>query len=168
MEIVKTATINKPISEVWKILAIDFDKAGEWMTGVKHSYETKGNSCEGSPMHGRICEFSTKEKGFIADEKITLFDERNHKLGFQVIPKNISIPLVKNNAIVSLSKAGNNKTNVLFENSIELTTKGKFLYPLLKIGLGKNFTQILLDLKHFSETGKPHPKKQAELNKQKT
>ncbi len=165
MEVIKNTVINKPIDEVWKILATDFDKAGEWMTGVKQSYESQGHSCEGSPMHGRVCELSTKEKGPKADEKITLFDEENHKLGFQVVPKNINIPVIKNNAIVSLSKTGNNSTSVLYENDVELTTKGKFLYPLLKLGLGKSFTQILDDLKHFSETGKPSPKKQAELKK---
>ncbi len=165
MEVIKKAIINKPIAVVWKILATDFDKAGDWMTGVNRSYKTEGNSCEGSSMHGRVCELSTKENGPKADEKITFYDEKNYKLGFQVVPKNLNIPVIKNNAIVTLSKADNNKTNVLYKNNIELTTKGNFLYPLLKLGLGKSFTQILLDLKHISETGKPSPKKQAELDK---
>ncbi len=165
MEMVKRTIINKPISEVWNILAVDFDKAGEWMTGVKHSYETKGPSCEGASMNGRVCEFSTKENGPRANERITSFDKKNHKLGIKVNVENANVPVVENNAVVSLSAINSNTTNVVWANDIELATKGKFLYPLLKIGLGKNFTQILLDLKHFSETGKPSPKKQAELNK---
>ncbi len=167
MEIVKRTIINKPISEVWKILAVDFDKAGDWMTGVKHSYKTEGHSCEGSPMNGRVCEFSTKENGPRANERITLFDEKKYRLGIQVKPQNINVPVIKNDALVSLNKIDSKSTQVIWENNLELTTKGKILYPLLKIGLGKTYTQIMLDLKHFSETGRPHPKKQAELNDQK-
>ncbi len=120
MEIVKRKIINKPISEVWKVLAIDFDKTGEWMTGVKHSYETEGPSCEGSPMNGRVCEFSTKENGPRANERITLFDKLKYELGIQIKPQNINVPVIKNDALVSLKKIDSKSTQVIWKNSLEL------------------------------------------------
>ncbi len=160
MDVRKSITINKPINEVWNLLAENFDKAQDWMSAIPRSdRKHSGNAADNAPMIGRICELSTRPNGPIADETITLFDREKYRLGINVIPRNGKIPVEQNNAIYQLKALGDNETSVEMTSDIQLKTAGKVLYPVLKAGVGKSFAEQLEELKYYLENGKPHPRK---------
>ncbi|GAB5557402.1 MAG: hypothetical protein SchgKO_16150 [Schleiferiaceae bacterium] len=166
MKINKTISINATEEIVWKILAEDFDKASEWMSAVPHSYEiVDGDTVQNSPMVGRVCELSDKPNGPIADERISLFDAQSKVLHVEVVPQNAPLPIVKNHLELSLLKEGAEETRVNLAADIQLTTAGKVVSPVLKLGLAKAFDELLEELKYFVENGMPHPRKQKKLDK---
>ncbi len=165
MKLVNKIIINAPAEKVWKVAAEDFDKVGEWLSQVNHSYKREGESCEGSPMSGRICDLSEKANGPIADEKITEFNKKELRLGIHVVPKNGNIPVKENNVLAEFVVKGPNKTEVIWNSNLSLKAAGKVLYPVLKLGINKAFNELLEELKFFVENGTPHPRKLATLKK---
>ena len=164
MHFIKKMTINKPIHEVWKIWAEEFDKAQDWMAVVTRSFEKKeGNKTEGSPMIGRVCEFSAKANGPKVLEDILVFDEQNYRMNIKVVPQNVSLPLKYNLLKSSLKKVSDQQTDITLDINPVIGWKGYFLYPLLKGGLSKSFNELLEELKFFVENGKPHPRKVSKL-----
>ena len=164
MKITNKIIINKSQEAVWKVLAEDFEKADQWMAIVPKSYaKAEGEIVDGAPMAGRICEFSSKADGPIADEAITLFDRDNHTMSLNVVPKNGKIPIAENNVSMTVNSLGNDQSEVVWTSDVRLKTAGKLLYPVLKVGLKKSLDETLEELKYFVEEGIPHPRKQAKL-----
>ena len=63
MKMTVTTSINANISEVWKVLAEDFDKAHEWMAVVPTSTaitNTIIDTSDDAPVCGRVCDLSNK------------------------------------------------------------------------------------------------------------
>jgi len=161
MKLSNSIIIDKPARQVWKVLAEDFDKAQQWMAAVPVSYKKdRGNTAPNAPMVGRICELTRKPDGPIADETITVFDKDSMILGINVVPRNGNIPVEQNHATYAVKELAHNSTQVSLDSNIELKTKGKLLYPALKIGISKSFKEQLQELKYFVEEGKPHPRKE--------
>ncbi|QFR39480.1 SRPBCC family protein [Candidatus Gracilibacteria bacterium 28_42_T64] len=160
--------INSPIGDVWKVLADDFDKAGDWMSPVPKSHKIQeGKSASGSPMVGRICEFTSKgAQGLLANEKITFYDGDKHLMTVEIVPKNGPglLPIVKNTLDISAISVGDDQTEVIWTANPQLKPHGYVLYPLLILGFKKGFGDILEELKYFVETGKPHPRKLKKIN----
>lgn len=162
MRITKKITIEQPIDNVWKIVAEDFDKASIWMAAIPNSYAHEaGQPIEGAPMAGRICELTPKKNGPIAEETITAYDEIQHSMHVLIVPKNTNLPILKNNLHIKLNVLAPNKTEIIWDADLSLKTMGKLLYPALKLGIGKSFTELLEELKYYAEQGKPHPRKLA-------
>ena len=131
------------------------------MAAIPKSYKIEeGEVAPNAPMVGRICELSTKANPAIVVEKITAVDITNHVLKVNVVPQNGKIPIDHNNLTVTLKEKNESKTEVIWSSDITLKTTGKLLYPVLKAGIGKSFVELLEELKHYTETGKPHPRKQ--------
>ncbi len=154
MNVSKSITINQPIDLVWKILAEDFDQAHLWMGFVKRSYELDAKpQTSTAPVAGRVCEFKDDPKALYAEEVITEYNKKDHYIVFDVVPKNAPglLPLKKNVVKATLVDLGDNQTKVLWVSTPELKPMGKILSPLLKMGLGKAFTDILKDLKKYCE-----------------
>ena len=160
MKIIKKTIIDKPIHDVWKTWAEEFDKAQDWMAVVVHSFEKKeGNKTENSPMVGRVCEFSSKTDGPKVSEDILLYDENNHLMNIKVVPQNVSLPLKYNLLKSSLKKVSDERTEITLDINPSLSFAGYFLYPVLKKGLSKSFNELLEEFKHYVENGSPHPRK---------
>ncbi|MEL6676274.1 MAG: SRPBCC family protein [Bacteroidota bacterium] len=166
MKILRKIQINASAEAVWQVLGRDFDRADEWMAVVQNSYQkVEGISVAGAPMIGRICELSHKPTGPVADETITFFDDENYRMHMRVSPIQGKVPVVKNEVEISVKSLGPDLAEVSWDADLELKTAGKLLYPALKAGVGKSFMEVLEELKHFLETGKPHPRKLAKLAK---
>ena len=89
--------INKPIDEVWKTVALEFDKADNWMNNVPESKKkTTGKLAPNAPMIGRVCKLSIEPNGPLAEETIIADDESSKNFTVEEIPKNVSYPIVKN------------------------------------------------------------------------
>lgn len=162
MKITKKITIEKSTDIVWKVFADDFANAYKWMSGVTHSYQTNSIvNTTGAPVSGRVCKLDNKDDSMYVVEKIINYDKSNLDFKFQVTPENAPtlMPVKRMNHHVSLRSLGPNKTEVIWNATPDLKLHGKIMKPMLKIGFGKFFKQILVELKHFTEKGTPHPKK---------
>ena len=160
MKVSNKILIDKPVSEVWQTLALDFHKAGEWMSVVPKSYQIEsGHTVENAPMVGRICELTSKANGPFAEETITFYDGVNRTMKVNVVPKNGKLPIVQNNLVISAKGINNHQSEVTWDSDVELKTIGKILKPVLKAGLNKSFNDLLVELKYYVETGQPHPRK---------
>ncbi len=155
MKITKSIIVNQPSELVWKVVAEEFDQAHLWMGPVKKSYAfDEGRNNTSAPVAGRVCELGNGPKGLKAEEVITQYNEKEQYLVFDVVPKNAPalLPLNKNTVKMSVVSLGKNQSKVLWESTPDLKVMGKILSPVLKIGLGKAFSDILKDLKKYCES----------------
>ena len=154
MKITKTIIIDKPINDVWKIIAHDFDQAYLWMGPVPHSHDIgKGNRDNGAPMEGRVCHLSDNPEGPRAREIITQYNEKEKSLTFEVTPVNVPaiVPLKKNVVQMSAIEIGKNRTEVIWVSRPQLKVFAYLFYPLLRVALPVAFGQLLKGLKDFAE-----------------
>ena len=80
IEVSKKATINVSADRLWSILADEFDKIGEWASGIDSSGPNPDAAIlEGAPMGGRVCQVP----GFgDIDETFTSFNAENRSFAF--------------------------------------------------------------------------------------
>ncbi len=136
MKVTKSITINKPVQEVWQIIAHDFDKAHLWMGPVPHSYEVgKGNSMDGAPMEGRICHLSNNPNGAKAKEIITQYNEEEKSLTFEVTSISVPaiVPIKKNVVQMSVKRQSKNRTEVIRVSrpQLKVFAEGPSIVPTL-------------------------------------
>ncbi len=154
MQVLKNILINRPASEVWKVVAEEFDQAHLWMGMVKDSYAfDRGAPITAAPVAGRVCVLGNGPNGLLAEEIIIEYNEKDQYFVFDVVPKNAGVlPIKKNTVKLSVVDLGGNKSKVLWASTPDLKPLGKLLSPVLKLGLSKNFGVILKDLKNYCES----------------
>ena len=64
-----------------------------------------------------------------------------------------------------MNKVDDSTTELVWVATPELKPIGKFLGPIMKLGLGRGFGVILEEFKYFVENGKPHPRKVKAMEK---
>ncbi|MBB3699385.1 SRPBCC family protein [Flammeovirga yaeyamensis] len=168
MKISKEIIIQKDRLAVWNIVAEEFHNAYEWMSIVPRSVEKQGEIKDGAAVHGRVCDLSNKkEDGPQANEIITYYNKDNFHFEFDVTPINTSsvLPIKRNHVSVRLESINNDKTLLHWDADAKIITFGNLLSPILKVGLGKSFEEVLEELKYYAETGMPHPRKAAKIAK---
>ena len=160
MKITKDIVINVSIDEAWKLFVTDFNDAHVWMASVYNSHERSAGG-------GRVCDLSTKGKnGLWADETINNVDEANHSFTFTVVAQNAgALPIKENENTITMEKLSDHETKVTWASYPSPNLVGKVLSPVLKMGLGKLFGDVLEEFKYFAETGTPHPRKVKALTK---
>lgn len=153
MKIVKYEDIQAPADKVWQVLAHDFDRISQWMSQVKHSRAIPASDGE-APMAGRICQFSDKPGGAYAEEKFVSYSEKDRSYTLEVVPKNMPaiLPLRKNIARFKVTSLSERNSRVTMISHPDIKAHGYLLYPLLKLGLGSSFSQLLKELKQYCES----------------
>jgi len=162
MKFTKIVEIEKPIDQVWKIMAKDFDLASVWMASVYRSYaKSEGLLVKNAPMKGRICHLSSSDTKNMVDEAIIEFDEMGHIFRFEVVPFNMPaiFPFRKNNIMITMTDLEGGRTRMRWELDVNLRLAGFLLYPLVRFGLSKGIDNIIDELKFYVENGHPHPRK---------
>ena len=162
MKIIRKARIEKPANEVWKVLGQDFENAHLWMALVPNTHSKDyGVKVNEAPVCGRVCEFTDKPNGFYADELITEYSDEKMEMTVEVTPQNAPsiLPMLKNTLKLKVNVINNYSSEVVWESEPKLKPIGNLMYPFVKMGLGKAFSEVLEELKYFVETGKPHPRK---------
>lgn len=162
MRIIKKTRIEKPAKDVWQVVGTDFDKAHLWMALVPNSHaKDDGTKVEEAPVCGRVCEFTNESNGFYADELITDYSDAKMQMTIEVTPRNSPkpLPLIKNIVTISIKELDKNSSEITWDSNPQIKAWGYFIYPLFKMGLSKAFKEVLEELKHFVETGQPHPRK---------
>ena len=77
--------IDRPIDDVWTLLAEDFTSIAAWYDPVVRSYELPSTpALEGASCAGRVCEFTDDPDGLKAVEEIVEYDAEGRRLSIDV------------------------------------------------------------------------------------
>lgn len=153
MQVTTAIEIARPIDEVWSLVADRFTEIQSWAASVIVSRPLEEAPATDAPMAGRFCQFTDDPNGFSARETITGYDRDNYRLDFEVVPVNApkALPLKKNNVTITLRQVSPSQTEVRWTAVAELKAHGYLLYPMLKIGVTKQFHGLLEELKAYAE-----------------
>ena len=147
--------INAPINQVWNVIAGEFTEAHKWAAGTPKC--RKGTKAEG---YDRVCE---TESGTLKDTIIKM-DKDNYLLEFSVE----GLPFFVRSVVSTwtLKKISDTQTELTMGPRIDvIPVIGTILQFPMKIALNKLYPELLNDLAIYTETGKPSPRKQKELDK---
>ncbi len=160
MEFIKEIMIDKPINEVWEILGTQFGDAYKWASGINHSSSFGAPQIATASCNNRECELPSGK----IKEVIRQFNPKDHILEYEVIE---GFPFFVETGINNWQLTNlNGKTKV--DMHLKVKTKGiigSLMKPMMKMQFKGLTNDVLMDLKHYAETGKASPKKVKELQK---
>lgn len=151
--------VNAPASQVWRVLAHEFDQIGQWSSGVTESRAIVDVPIlEGAKVGGRVC-LSDGFLGGEAQEAFTHYDEKTMRFGYKGMGE-LPWPFKSGGNNWSVRSLDTNKSLVAFSAEVDLhLLPGIFmllLKPIFKKVLG---TWTLEELKYYVEHDKAHPRK---------
>lgn len=152
MHIQKEVIINAPADKVWKVVGTDYAKVGDWASIVNVSGERLSNTGE---LEGRTCESTY---GAVR-ELITEFDEAAHLLKYEA--DGLPAMFKKGGNTWKVIPVNAHQSKVTMDLRMELAPiQGLLMGWMIKGKMSKDTDQLMLDLKHFVETGRPTKAKQ--------
>ncbi len=146
--------INKPIDDVWKVVAVEFAEADKWAYGSAN--------CRKGEEHEDFDRIVETESGTLRDT-ITIFDEEKYILEFSVK----GLPFFVRSVVSTwtLKKVEDNKTEITLGPRIRvMPVIGSILQFPMKRALNKLYPGLVEDLKIYIETGYPSLRKQQEID----
>jgi uncharacterized membrane protein len=155
MQIITETVIEKPAAAVWDIVGNRFGQAYEWASLLNHS------TGHGAPLSGQVCEARTcdvKGMGNIK-ERLVEFDPERHVLRYEVTK---GFPFFVRRGVNHWQISGLGATRCRVTTTASLTTKGIvgfMMAPMMRMQMSRMLRSMLEDLKHYAETGQPHPRK---------
>lgn len=163
MQITRNIIINAPIKKVWQVFAHNFDKVGDWSSGVSLSDVAEVPPVtDEAAMAGRVC-MTAYGKCY---ELFEVYDEQQHtftyKAQFEKTPPGVKS--ARNTwRVEAISKS---QTRFIMTSQTQLNSfPGLFLYIPYRFFVPRILKMNLEEAKHFIETGKPHPRKVAAMQK---
>ena len=151
--------IDAPIDTVWQALAVDYGGIGKWASGVNHVVESSG---EGLAAY-RSCEISAA--GFNdTKEKIIRYEPEKYYFEYDLYE---GLPSMVDYS-VNKDKLEEKEGKTLWTSYNEMRVSG-FFGLTMKGFMSKKLEDVLEnkahELKHYIETGKPHPNKATAIRK---
>lgn len=154
MKIQNEIVINQAVAAVWAIVGDQFGDAQLWASALIHTHG------HGRAVSGQVCESRTcdiKGMGRIR-EKLLDFDPKRHSLKYEVAE---GFPFFVERGVNRWTlTAEGGSTRV--QSTAEITTRGlvgRLMAPMMKMQMARLMRQSLEELKHYVETGTPHPRK---------
>jgi hypothetical protein len=162
MRIENEIVINKSAPLLWGIVGEKFGSAHVWASGLNHS-EGSGRKLSEQVCESRTCDI--KGMGRI-HERLLDFDPKRLTLKYEVVH---GFPFFVERGVNrwTLTQEGD-ATRV--HSLAEITTRGfvgSLMAPMLKMQMTGLMRRTLEDLKHYAETGRPHPRKLKALTSRK-
>ena len=156
MNVSQQTIINAPVSQLWKILAEDYDQISGWAAAVLES----GPNPEVPVGEGRVC-LTTVGTNI---ETITHKDKNARTFSYNVVPEKAPFFFKGVENTFDLKPLGNNQTEVSMSANVDLSPViGTLLGPLVRKRMLKGFVGILEELKQYAETGEVHVRKQRSI-----
>jgi hypothetical protein len=151
--------INAPATEVWHVIAHQFDAIGQWASSIPVSYAVpEAPAPLGAEVGARVC--ATGVRGFKdVRERFTSYDEQAMRFAYEATA---GLPWLVRHAenhwhVHPLSQS---RCEVEAQAVVDLRAiPGLFLAPLLKLQMNRLGRQVLEELKYYVEHGQPHPRK---------
>jgi hypothetical protein len=154
MKIARSRTIDAPASEVWRVLAHEFDRIGDWAAAIPASRP--------APNEGRVC--STALRRFPeVEERIVASDESKRTLTYEAARGMPAFITVARNRW-RVEPIGRAKARVSCDATVETRgLAGPMLGFALRLQLRRTGRLVLADLAHYVEHGRPSPRKRRQL-----
>ncbi len=158
MDVIRKITINASAERMWKILADDYDKVGEWTSQIEQS-----TSNPDLPVgEGRVC--TTPGFGDVK-ETITQFDETRRMFSYAAdIQKMPFFVRAMGNTWQVEPKGPNQSIVHMHLEGKLLPVFAQLMGPLMKKQMVKTVDILLEELKYYAETDKIHPRKLEQLS----
>lgn len=156
MKISRKVIVNAPVDAVWTILGPNYANAGDWASSVFVSSARPGApKVAAAPVAGRVCQTSLGP----FTETIEAYDAHRRHVAYSATGDKMP-SFVKSlvNSWTVHDEGGQSRVD------IELNAKIAFPFnllmgPVMRFQFGKVLREATEELKHFAETGKPHPRK---------
>ena len=157
MEVTRSIEINKPIDDVWEVAAHQFADIGQWASMVTASHAAPGEGPAGGPaMAGRACETKFGK----TSEIFTHFDAAQHTFTYAAEIEKQPGFIKDTSNTWKLESIGVNKTRLSMTAS---STMSAVMGAVMKFPMGRQMGKMLdlnlEEIKHYIETGRPHPRK---------
>lgn len=164
MKLASSLIINAPADDVWKVVAHDFHKIGEWASGVETSVINDAvHAPTDATVGGRVC--TVPGFGQIR-ETFTEYDDANMQFTYEAKGLPFFVTDAQNGWTVEA--LGDNKTRVSFQANMQLVPViGTLMAIPMKMQLIKLLDEATEELKYYVETGAIHPRKQKLIAKAK-
>lgn len=153
MNITVKLSIEKPIADVWEVMGNQFGHAHVWSSNFKTSKPGGAPKFEGLDYSLRD---TTTERGNTIQE-LTAFDSLNHSLTY-VITHGAPQIAKKAGATWSLHQQDTDRTLAHFDFVMEPKMPlNEEMKAKIQMGLRASVQELAIELKHYLESGEPHP-----------
>ncbi|GAB5522218.1 MAG: hypothetical protein Roseis2KO_00900 [Roseivirga sp.] len=147
MHLQKEILINAPASSVWEVLGSNYTRVGDWASVINESAPRNNHRGE---LEGRTCESTYGS----VKEMITQYDEKAHLLSYQA--DGLPAMFREGGSTWQVMPVDSNKARVIMDLKMKLAPlPGLLMGWMIKVKMSKDTDQLMLDLKHFVETGEP-------------
>ena len=151
----QTTIIDAPLENVWQVSAQDFEHIDRWDANVKASRQS-GAADNGEPVGGRVCALYS---GSEIVENFVEFDENHHRFVYE-ITKGLPGFVISARNTWTHEAISPSKTRLTMNVTMNVKgVLGTIMQTPMKFQMGKVLRNVQEELKHFVETGKPHPRK---------
>ena len=163
MNITRSIVIDAPIDKVWQTAAHDFDKIDAWASLVHRSEADESKApVSDSSMAGRVCQ-TPFGKSY---ETFEMYDEKRHTFRYAGKAEK-QPPFVKRGANTwTVEAVSSAQSRLIMSVDMELNLfPGQLMRLPMTAQLRKVLDWNLEEIKHYIETGKPHPRKLKAMSK---
>jgi len=155
MRIETEVVVEKSAKAVWAVLGEQFGEAHLWGSALTH---TQGH---GKPIHNQVCESRTcdiKGMGRIREQLLD-FDPERLTLEYEVVE---GFPFFVERGVNRWTLVPDGAQATKVRSVATIATRGivgALMAPMLRLQMTGLMRMTLQDLKHYLETGTPHPRK---------
>ena len=162
MSIEKEIIINAPIETVWSVVGDQFGSVSDWVSSIVNSEGTGPKTLSGAPCTGRVCQTTMGE----FKETITHFDPERYEVAYSATGDKIPFFVQALGNRWELMPQGPKSTKVRMTMTLRMAMPFNILPgALMKLKFAQVGQDVLEELKVFTETGRPHTRKQKQINK---
>lgn len=157
MKISRSIVIDAPLDRVWKTAAHDFAEIDRWASLVHSSKAERATPpVAGAAVAGRVCEtpFGTSHETFEA------YDEERHTFTYAGRAEKQPAFLKRGSNTWSMEAVSESRTRLTMTGDIELNLfPGTLMRLPMRLQMRRVLDWNLQEIKHYIETGRPHPRK---------
>lgn len=161
VSIERSTVINVPVERLWEVSADEFEHIDRWDGNVKSSHPSV-NAVVNAPVGGRVCNLYSGGKTV---ERFIEFDNSKHTFTYE-IAEGLPGFVISARNIWMHEAIAENKTKLTMR--IVMRVKG-ILGTIMRCPMnwqmGKVLDNAQEELKHYTETGQPHPRKLKKMSK---
>ncbi|NRA87962.1 MAG: SRPBCC family protein [Rhizobiales bacterium] len=161
MRMINSMIVDKSAALTWALIGDDFVDVAKWMAAIPKSEPIlTGTPLKGAPAVGRNSYLIAKFNGMYQQETITQYNDSMKTVTINAILKKTPkiMPLKGYESTVTVEHVSDTSCRVTWDATAHLNTLG-YIIPGLKKSLNAGFIRNLEEIKHYMETGEPHPRK---------
>ena len=147
MQLVKEVIIDAPADKVWAVVGENYSSVGDWASIINVSGARVSDS---GKLEGRTCESTYGS----VKEMLTHYDEDERVLSYQA--DGLPAMFKEGGNTWRVERLDANHTRVTMDLRMKFALiPGFFMGWMIKGKMNKDTDQLMQDLKHFVETGRP-------------